>query len=120
MNNLALKNSAYNVENSTVRSEKSIEYQAFADATSAMSRYSENNSDDFSVLAKVTHQNRRLWNVLATDVMSDDNQLPVSVRAGIFSLSQFVMKHSSQVLNGDATLDALIEINRSVMRGLRN
>lgn len=119
MSNAAAQLSAYKVTATPVRSERSIEYQAFADVTRAMSEAQKGGAGDFPRLANAVHANRRLWNLLAKDVASDDNKLPVEFRAQIFSLSIFVGNHASKVLDGNASLDTLIEINRSIMVGLR-
>lgn len=73
----------------------------------------------FADLAAAIHENRRLWTLLATSVADSDNELPQTLRAQIFYLAEFTMLHSQKVLDGKATADVLIEINTSVMRGLR-
>jgi len=118
MNNLAYKNSAYDIGNIPTKSERSIEYQAFAKVTRSLSLYGSDAKKNFQDLCGSIHENRRLWTILATDVMSDENPLPLNLRADIFSLSQFVSKHSKKVLDGSETCDALVEINKSIMRGL--
>ena len=51
--------------------------------------------------------------------MADDgNGLPRTLRAQIFYLSEFTDHHSRRVLKGEAEVDALIDINLAVMRGL--
>jgi flagellar protein FlaF len=63
--------------------------------------------------------NRRLWRALAADCSDDSNQLSQDVRAKIVSLSLFINKYSRQVMRNGASVEPLIEINRSVMQGLR-
>ncbi len=63
--------------------------------------------------------NRRVWLTLQTDLMSADNQLPDQLKAGLISLAIWVDRHSRLVMNGEATVDALIEVNRSIMDGLK-
>jgi flagellar biosynthesis activator protein FlaF len=45
--------------------------------------------------------------------------LPVALRAQLISISEFVRKHSLEVLAGRASVAALIDINTSIMKGLR-
>lgn len=120
MNNTAAKYSAYAVAEAPVRTERGIEYQAFAEVTSALTKSKSKGQEDFPQLAEAVHANRRLWNLLAQDVASDENKLPVEFRAQIFSLSIFVGKQTAKILEGNATVETLIEINRNVMVGLRN
>jgi flagellar protein FlaF len=55
---------------------------------------------------------------MAVDVADKDNSLPSSLRAQIFYLAEFTELHSSKVINEDANVDVLIEINTAVLRGL--
>jgi flagellar protein FlaF len=41
-----------------------------------------------------------------------------AMRASIISISLFVGRHSSAVMRGEDTFDALIDINRMIMQGL--
>lgn len=118
MNKLAFGDSPYENARAAVHSERSVEYQAFAKVTSELARLTHESS--FQTLTAAVHQNRKLWNTLAADVMSDDNQLPVKLRASIFSIAQFVSRHSAKVLNKNASCEPLIDINKSIMRGLNH
>lgn len=118
MQNTALSQNAYGMSDPVVRSERSIEYQAFAKVTGALAALDQGGAPDYPALADAVHQNRRLWNILAGDVLSDNNELPVDLRARIFSLSQFVMRHSSEVLAGTGDVSTLIDLNKTIMRGL--
>ncbi len=117
MHNTALNQNPYGASDSVIRSERSIEYQAFAQATTALTKAART-PEDVAGLADAIHKNRRLWNVLARDVLEDGNQLPEALRANIFSISQFVMRHSALVLKTEAKADVLIDINKTIMRGL--
>lgn len=70
-------------------------------------------------MAEAIHENRRLWTILASDVVDKENGLPAQLRAQIFYLAEFTESHSRKVLAKEATADALVEINTAVMRGLR-
>ena len=73
---------------------------------------------DFPRLAQALHLNRQLWTRLAADVADAGNPLPDDLRARIFYLAEFTAAHSGRVLRGRASVDALIEVNLAVMRGL--
>ena len=75
-------------------------------------------SEDVQARTKALHWNRRLWLALQADCAVEDNQLPESLRAGIISLAIWVDKHSRKVLRGEAQIEPLIDVNRSIMEGL--
>lgn len=118
MQNTAYNQQPYAISDPVIRSERSIEYQAFAKVTSLLAAHTRGNNSEYSKLAEAVHQNRKLWNILATDVLSDQNALPVELRANIFSISQFVMRHSALVLSSSAEVETLIDLNKTIMRGL--
>jgi flagellar protein FlaF len=114
----ALANSAYAPSAAGVQSPKEIEYKAFARATGALVAARESRSH--TALAKALVDNNRLWTTLAADVASPDNALPQGLRKSIAELAVFTLKHTRQVFMGTAQVDALIEINQAVMKGLRS
>ena len=59
-----------------------------------------------------------LWSTLASDCGLEGNQLPQGLRASIISLSIWVSKYSSQVARGEEDINALIDINKTIMEGL--
>jgi flagellar protein FlaF len=62
--------------------------------------------------------NRQLWSALASDCLDDANKLPKAMRTQIVSLSLWVAKYSREVTRQGASVDPLIEVNRSIMHGL--
>lgn len=110
--------SAYRDQSGGIRTQRSLEYDAFARVTHRLRSAAETRDRDFARLAQALHDNRRLWTILASDVADSSNPLPPELRARIVSLAEFVRLHGSKVLNGRADVDALIEVNRAVMRGL--
>lgn len=119
MQNAALALHAYNTADTPARSDRNVEYQAFARVTSALQSAHDSEPADMQALAEAVFLNRRLWGILGTDVAQEGNGLPNDLKASIASLSIFVQRHSSAVLNGTAKADALIEVNTNIMRGLR-
>jgi flagellar protein FlaF len=108
---------AYAQSAGPVGTPRGVEYEAFARITRQLK--STGSTGSIRHLAPALHQNRRLWTLLAMDVADPKNALPPELRARIFYLSEFTQQHSSEVLRGRGTVDALVEINLSVMRGLR-
>lgn len=94
------------------------EYRLFGQVTGALIDVHKNQASG-GKLVDAVDWNRRLWRALAADCGDDSNQLPRETRAKIVSLSLFINKYSKQVMRNGASVEPLIEINRSVMEGLR-
>jgi flagellar protein FlaF len=102
-----------------VRTEKGTEYEAFAKVTHRLRVAAARGQNGFSDLAAAIHDNRRLWMLLAADVANADNQLPEVLRARIFYLAEFSAHHGSRVLAGKEDVMALVDVNATIMQGLR-
>lgn len=118
MNATLLAQTAYQTQAQTIRTERGLEYDAFARITHRLNLATTKGRDDIVTLAAALHDNRRLWTILATDVADPQNPLPQDLRARIVYLAQFTHRHSTQVLNGGAAIQPLIDINTAIMRGL--
>lgn len=118
MNAYARSQMAYSQSKSATRTNQSIEYELFAKITSALVRYCESSKEDYVHFVAALHDNRRLWLTLASDVLEEGNSLPVMLRGQIVYLAEFTRLHTSHVLAGTEKVDVLIEINRSIMKGL--
>lgn len=118
MNALLQAQNAYRNDTQPIRTHRGTEYEAFARITHRLKAAQAKAST--ADLAAALQDNRRLWTVLASDVANDDNGLPETLRARILYLSSFTQQHSSKVLRKKATVDALVEINTAMMRGLRD
>ncbi len=119
MNIAALAHTAYSDVSAPIKTERSTEYQIFAQITHRLTKASADDLISFIDLAEAVHENRRLWAILAADVVDKHNGLPAPLRAQIFYLAEFTENHSRKVLAREVTVDALVEINTAVMRGLR-
>jgi len=113
----SLAQTAYAAASMPVRTERGTEYAAFETITARLHRAT---APDASMpqRASALHDNRRLWTILATDLASPDNALPDGLRAQLLYLAEFSLLQSRAALKDPAALDALIDINRLVMRGL--
>lgn len=118
MNATRLAQSAYRDQARSVRTDRGLEYDAFARVTQRLVMAAGQDLRDIPNLAAALHDNRRLWTILATDVADAQNPLPPPLRAQIVSLAQFCHRHSSAVLTTKASLQPLIDINTAIMRGL--
>jgi len=109
---------AYQSTQRTTEDPRAIEYQLFGQVTGALIDARAKNIKG-GKLAEALDWNRRVWKTLATDCLDDRNRLPKDVRAQIVSLSLWIAKYSKSVLREGASVDPLIEVNRSIMQGLR-
>lgn len=116
LNTLQAKD-AYGAARPAMRTPRVTEFDLFAQITSDLSRAAEN-TDDFAGLADALNRNRKLWTHLAIDLAAPENALPDALRADLLSLADFTMKHTSQVMRGEGDATPLIDINKSIMRGL--
>lgn len=96
---------------------RSTEYRLFGQVTGALID-AQKNGVKGGPLAEAIDWNRRLWGTLAADCMDDRNRLPKEVRAQIVSLSMWVTRYSKDVMRQGASMEPLIEINRTIMQGL--
>jgi flagellar biosynthesis activator protein FlaF len=95
------------------------EYRTFAMVTRDLIQARDNGPvADFGAYMNALFRNRELWEILAVDCAGDGNGLPEAVRAQIISLALFVDRHTSAVCRDDASIEPLIDINRTIMDGL--
>ena len=118
MNAINQARAAYAAVGSPLRTGRSAEYQAFSNIIRRLSTAAAKGPMHFAELVSAIHDNRALWTILASDVADADNALPQKLRAQIFYLAEFTDLHSRKVLKGEATVQALVDINTAVMRGL--
>lgn len=98
---------------------RQVEYRLFAEITRGMLTANKlEGPRRQSAIAEAVHRNRSLWLTLEADCIHTQNAMPVPLRAAIISLSLWVNRQSSLVLKGDGALEALIDVNRSIMEGL--
>ncbi len=110
--------SAYSSYSAAASTQRGAEYETLGRITRSI-RDSTRSGASFSSLAAALHENRRLWTILALDVSNDENPLPLELKKKIFILNSFVQKHTRRVLLHEASVAILLEINVSIMKGLR-
>lgn len=106
-------------ENTKIKTERpqQTEYRLFVEVTRELIAV-EGMSKLDARLHEALHWNRRMWSTFATDCAVEGNKLPKMLRAQIISLSIWVGKFSSQVIHDGEDIQALIDVNKSVMEGL--
>ncbi len=65
--------------------------------------------------------NRRLWTILATSVIAEDNPIPMEIKQNVVNLTAYVMKRSVQIIAKPtpAAIEQLVSINTEIAAGLR-
>ena len=120
MNAQYLAQTAYASATAPTRTNRGTEYELFSRVTHRLKAAFADCDSSFAQKVTALHDNRSLWTTLATDVATGTNELPRLLRAQVFYLAEFTLHHTRKVLDGTAKADALIDINTSVMRGLRS
>jgi flagellar protein FlaF len=108
---------AYQKAQRAAENPRNSEYRLFGQVTGALLDAQSAGAKGSSLIDAIDW-NRRLWSTLAVDCMNDGNQLPKELRAQIISLSLWVTKYSSQVMQEGVSIEPLIDINRTIMQGL--
>lgn len=110
---------AYSAASAPTRTSKNIEYDALARITHRIRSASLKGPLAFPALAEALSDNQKIWDIFATEVADKANPLPQELKARLFYLAEFTRHHTTRVLNRTETADALVEVNTSVLRGLR-
>jgi flagellar protein FlaF len=109
---------AYQTTSARTESPRELEYRLFGFVTGELMRVKAEGRENLQKFAEAVDRNRRMWSAFAVDCSGEGNELPKDLRATIMSLSMWVSRYSSEVIQDGADIEALIEINKSVMQGL--
>lgn len=72
-----------------------------------------------TALMPVLDRNRQVWSAFTSACAAAGNGLPDALRAGIVSIGLWVDRFTSDVVAGRDTIEELIDVNRSVIDGLK-
>ena len=98
---------------------RAVEYQVFSRITNRLEQTKTDNDPLRKNLIEALYENGQLWSYIAADVSSDENGLPKDLRGRLFYLSEFMRVQTSRILNKESDVQAIIDINRAIMEGLR-
>ena len=70
-------------------------------------------------LIEALYANQNLWTLFQADLAHPGNALPQEVRAQLLSLSLWVQRFTSKVMRDEANIEALIDVNKAIMDGLK-
>lgn len=105
-------------------SPRDVEYRLLAQVTAALMKAKdlrEESGRDPRRMAQVMdalNWNNQVWDAFVEDVGTEGNMLPRELRAAIVSLGIWVTRETGLVAAGEGDIDALIAVNRAIMRGL--
>ena len=94
---------------------RTTEYRALALVTGKLIEAKEERGQAF---IEACFLNRKLWTLFQDDLTLPENGLPDALKAQLISLSIWVQKQTGPVMTGEASVDALIEVNTAIMAGL--
>ena len=103
---------------------RDVEYRLLAQVTAGLMKSKElreGSGRDPRRMAQVMdalNWNNQVWDAFVEDVGTEGNMLPRELRAAIVSLGIWVTRETALVTSGDGDIDALIAVNRAIMRGL--
>ena len=117
----ALARNAYHESTRSTASPRAVERQLLSRLTTALAVAEKNRETDHPGYIRALSKNLEFWTVIATDLVSEGNQLPAELRSGLFYLFEFTRAHTHKIISGGNALDAepLIEINQNIIRGLQ-
>ena len=96
---------------------REIEYRAMGMVTGKLIEAQQ--AGDQRKLIEAVHLNEKLWALFRADLSQPGNALPMDLRARLISISLWVQRHSSKVTKGEGDIEALIDVNKNIMAGLR-
>jgi flagellar protein FlaF len=109
---------AYQKAQQRVETPREIEYRLFGQVTRALMDIQDLPRHEIARRMDALDWNRRVWSFMAADCAGSDNALPENLRASIISLSLWVSRYSSDVMQKGEDVEPLIDINRTIMQGL--
>lgn len=119
MNATRMAQNAYGKAGHPIKTNRDIEYGAFARITAKLKTAEARGTAHFADLVAAIQENRDLWLLLVLDIADKGNPLPTDLKARIMFLAEFTEMHSRRVLRDSAELTPLIDINAAVMAGLQ-
>ncbi len=109
---------AYGRVQNTTEDPRRIEFRLLAQVTGAL-RAAQAEPDDRPKLYNALIWNKKVWDAFMVDLVDERNKLPKDMRQSLITLGAWVSKQTFAVMDGKASIDALIEVNANIMDGLK-
>lgn len=97
---------------------REIEYRVLARATALLESASLPHAGPAD-LPTAIHENRMVWTAFAADLAAPENGWEAAMKARLLSLARWIFAESDRVIRENKPLQALIDVNRAVMAGLK-
>lgn len=121
--------SQYDAYSRTIKqtsSPREVEYRLLAQVTAALIKANDlakkvGSAKTPKAMAEIMdalNWNHQVWDAFIEDVGTEGNMLPKELRAAIVSLGIWVARETAMVSTGEGDIEALISVNRAIMRGL--
>lgn len=116
MQNVAYK--AYGAVTSRTMDDKQLELAVFRQITAELRNVDATPPRNLAMWADAVSRNLELWTVLAADLMRPGNALPDDTRRSLLQLAEFVRRESMSILSGSGSIEDIVEINETIIKGL--
>jgi flagellar protein FlaF len=110
--------SAYQAARARAETPRSAELRLLGEITGEMMEAEERGLKG-ALLMPSLHRNREVWLAFTNDCNDPNNSLSRDLRAQIVSLGLWVDRFTSDVIAGRERIRELIDVNRTIMEGLR-
>lgn len=108
---------AYGQRQNALKPVREQEWEALA-RTTQMLRHARDGEDSLEKARALSTQ-YRLWRIFLTDLADNGNALPLELRKQLIAIGSVVLQEAEYKVGHKADFDFLIEINESIMEGLR-
>ena|SRR5690348_1321955 len=109
---------AYERISQTTENPRQVEYRLLALVTNAL-RAAKAKPNDRPGFYNALVWNKKVWDAFMCDLVDDKNKLPKPMRDQLLKLAAWVSKQTFKVMDGNASIDALIDVNANIMDGLK-
>ena len=109
---------AYQAARARAETPRSAELRLLGEITGEMMEAEERGLKG-ALLMPSLHRNRQVWHAFHQDCTDPNNGLPRELRAQIVSLALWIDRFTSDVIAGRERIRELIDVNRTIMEGLR-
>lgn len=109
---------AYGRVQNTTEGPRQVEYRLLAQVTTAL-RAAKAKPDDRPNFYNALVWNKKVWDAFLCDLTDERNRLPKPMRQQLATLATWVSKQTFAVMDGNASIDALIDVNANIMDGLK-
>jgi flagellar biosynthesis activator protein FlaF len=108
---------AYGKVQNATENPRSMEYRLLGQVTAALTK-ARDGARGTAEFVDALLWNKKVWDAFIVDLSSEGNRLPKELRAQIIGIGLWVGRETIQVLDGTGDIDALINVNKTIMEGL--